>query len=391
MRPAYLLLFTMILAGGLITSAFSSENISPENGIWTGTIGNSKVTACFQRDDDPAHTNQSAYFYNRYSKLITLAPDLQNGSLWLEGNKQNPTGIWEVKVVGDLITGQWSNQARTHKLAISLSRFESISTDSSPDCDPLYGVFNPKVLTEKINLGKEQVFNGKSFRDISAAEGAVVSIELIEKTKTAIKLNTLLVNELRREISAYYSCPTAGELQTGNQDQDQAANYSSITQPKFWSGHWISLVKLVSGDCGGAYEFHDFSYSTFSLKTGNKVNLWEWITNSKKNDGFPNYDSYYFNYAAPEKLNNIITKKAIMQRLAFNPNEANEENNCLGIIKDNTEYKILLSKTGFIFTQPFPHVTQACSDDVEITYGELMPFLTKKGKDAVMTIQENGS
>lgn len=395
MRLTTLLICTMLLTSSLAASASGSDKAPPENGIWAGAIGDSKVMACFMRDDDPAHTNQSAYFYVRYSKPISLIPDPAKKTLWFEGNIKNPSGIWTIKAQGDQITGNWSNFSKTKTLPISLNRVKSISSDNASSCSPDLGIFDPvvypQVLSEKVAFGGEQTVNGRRYRVLSVLDGAVKSVELLGEGETITVLNTLLENELRASMSAYFGCPTNGERYSVKRGKHEKPDYNSSIEPLFWNEQWISFVARTSGYCGGAYPFSGYSYSTWNLSTGKKTNLWEWIRNSKKADSSPEYDHYYFNYSAPEKLNRIITKKAIKQRLAFNPKEATEENGCLDVIQENSGYAIRLSMTGFIFTQVFPHVVQACTDDVEITYGELMPFLTKKGKEAVIGIQKNGS
>lgn len=394
MRLTNLLICTMLLTSSLLASASGSDKAPPENGIWTGTIGANKVMACFMRND-PAHTNQSAYFHLRYSKPISLIPDPAKRALWFEDNVKNPSGVWTIKVQGDQIIGNWSNFEKTRTLPISLSRFKSISSSNASSCDPELGVFEPavysKVLTEKVARGSEGTINGRRYTVLSALDGAVKSVELLGESETITVLNTLLANELRENMSAYYGCPTTDERHSGKRGKQEKPAYDSSIEPLFWDEQWISFVARASGYCGGAHPFSDYSYSTWNLSTGKEVNFWEWITNSKKANSSPEYDHHYFNYSAPERLNGLITKKAIKQRLAFNPKEASEEGNCLDVIEDNSEYKIRLSKTGFIFTQAFPHVVQACTDDIEITYRDLMPFLTKKGREAVMRIQENGS
>lgn len=391
MRFAYCLLFAILLTSSLTASASGFGNASPESGVWTGTIGDSKVMACFMRDDDPPRANRSAYFYLRHSKLISLIPDPDKKTLWFESNVKTPTGIWNINVQHDRITGHWSNSVTGKTLVILLKRFRSFSSEHSPSCDPETDLFDPvvypQVLSEKVAFGEEQTFNSRRYRVLSALEGAVKSVELIGESKTMAVLNTLLSNELKVGISAYYGCPTNGEGYSGKSGKNEKPDYDSSTAPVFWNDQWISFVSRSSGNCGGAYPFSGFSYINWNLTTGQIANLWEWIKNSKKKDGFPQHDPYYFNYSAPESLNVIIAKKAIKQRLAFNPKEASEENNCLDVIKDNKEYMIHLSKNGMIFSQAFPHVTQACGDDIEIPYGQLMPFLTKKGRDAVSEIQ----
>ena len=391
MRVTFLLICIMLLASSLTASAMVTENASPENGVWTGTIGSSKVMACFMRDNNPAHTNQSAYFYLRYSKLISLIPDPDSKTLWVEGDNKNPSGIWKINVQHDRITGNWSNLAKTKTLPIFLNRFKSISSDNSSSCSPESSVFDPVAYSEKIVSGEEKTFNGRHYRVLSASNTTVTSVELIGGNETIAELNTLLANELRVGVVAYYGCPTSGELSSGKRGKNETPNYNSSIEPLFWNDQWISFVARTSGDCGGAYPYSGYSYSTWNLSTGKELNLWEWIKSSKKANSSPEYDHYYFSYSAPERLNRIITKKAIKQRLVFNPKEASEEDNCLDVIQSNSEYQIRLGKSGFIFTQNFPHYAQACDDDIEIIYGELVPFLTKKGKEAVMAIQKSGS
>lgn len=373
-----------------MASAIGSDKASPENGIWTGTIGNSKVVACFMRGNGPASAILSEYFYLRYSKMIPLIPAPDSNALWLEGDGKNPSGIWKINVQHDRITGNWSNLEKTKSLPILLDRFKSISSDHSSDCNPEYSVFNPIVFSEKITLGEEKNLNGRRFR-VLTSNTTVSSVELIGKGEAINVLNTLLANEFRVGLSGYYSCPTSGERLSGKRGKEETPDYDFSIEPVFWNDQWISFVSNTSGDCGGAYPFYSYSYSTWDLRTGTAVNLWTWIKNSKDTDTEPEYDNYYFYNSAPEELNKIITQKAIKQRLAFNPEEASEENNCLDVIQLNSGYQIRLGKSGFIFTQNFPHLAQACTDNIEITYNELMPFLTKDGKKAVMAIQKKGT
>jgi hypothetical protein len=392
MRIIYHLICAMLLTSILTVSTLAADKAPPENGTWTGTIGNNNVMACFMRDGS-TQTKQAEYFYLRYSKPIALVPDPGNQTLWFEDNIKDPTGIWTINVQDDRITGTWSNPAKTKALPISLNRFKTISSDySSTTCSPEFDIFNPvaypQVLEEKIELSKETpALNGRNYRGLSALGGAVKSVKLSGEGKVIAELNTLLLNELRAGISAYYECPTSGGLYSRQKGKNIKPDYMASVEPLFWNKQWISFVATVSGDCGGAHPFSNFSYSTWDLSTGRELNLWEWIKDSQKTGSASGGDDGY----DFDKLNKIITQKAIKQRLAFDPKEADEENNCLDVIRDNNQYDIRLSKTGLIFTQVFPHVVYACTDDIEITYSELMPFLTKKGKKAVMTIQENGS
>lgn len=56
--------------------------------------------------------------------------------------------------------------------------------------------------------------------------------------------------------------------------------------------------------------------------------------------------------------------------------------------ESNNEYKLRLTKTGIVFSTSFPHVIQACDEDVEITYRQLQPFLTQTGEAQVKYLIE---
>lgn len=391
MRTIHFLLTAVLLTFSLSATTAAPVKAPPENGAWTGTIGDSKVMTCFMSSDDADHTNTSAYFYLRHFKLIRLTPDQSSKNTWLEGNPNSPTGIWTFDVQPNRITGTWTNPQKTRTLPIVLDRFKSIMSSYVTQCP--YEVFGsnaqPQTHPEKITASKEKTLNGRRYRVLSALDGAVTSIELTGEGQTIATLNTLLMNELRIGIWAYHSCPTAGELR-GEKRRNEKPEYITSTEPIFWNEQWISFVSRNSSDCGGAHPYSSTSYSTRSLLSGNEINLWGWIRNSKKEDANPQDDSFFFNYFAPAPLNRIITRKFIKQRLTLNPKEAREENSCLDTIRTNNEYEIHLGRKGLVFSPSFPYVTKACEDDVEIPYSELVPFLTKSGRDAVQVIQRSG-
>jgi hypothetical protein len=219
---------------------------------------------------------------------------------------------------------------------------------------------------------------------LSTSNTAVSSLELIGENPGLKTLNELLKNELRVGLSEYLNCPSNARDNDEKNIDAQTRDYSFSIKPNFWNGQWISLQTDIYGDCGGAAPFSSFAYTTWDLNAGKKVNLWHWLKHLKRpNKNYADED-YYFYYAATVRLNALITKRAIQQRLAWSPKEASEENNCIAVIRENREYDLRLSKKGIIFTQHFPWYTFACTDNIELSFSELMPFLNKEGKSAVM-------
>ncbi len=301
------------------------------------------------------------------------------------------SGMWTLKIrARDFLEGAWTDPQRRRAEPIQLKRFKTLSSsDARPGCavagqDGI--TFNPDIYkqtrAEKIVAGKIETFNGKTYRVLLALGGRVRSVELIADGEVVASLNARLANQLKINMANYYTCPTLG-TSDGKKVPNGKPNFSAGIEPIFWNERWISLAQYVSGDCGGAHPFSDVSNSTWNLKTGESVNLWTWIKNSRKKDVSSEYDAYYFNYAAPEKLNRLIADKATKARLAFNPKEAQDSPNCMANLKENNEYELIPGKNGLIFSHRFPHVSQACNDSIEIPFGSLLQFLTKEGKMAI--------
>lgn len=387
---ALLLIFCMI---GYV-HASSKSDVPSINGIWAGKIGGSQVVACFANENYSGRASQfGAYFYLQHAKLIGLQTGDGNGDLWSEGDAKNPTGIWSVRIKDNILTGTWSSSTQTKKLPITLIRIRSITSYRGSTCNSEDGIFVPDVYklahSIKVMPGNIKLVDGKRYRQLTALDGAVKSVELIDSTKSAAELNAMLINELRDDISSYYACATRNEGNDKGGWRRVKHDYTSELEPLFWRANWISFSKIEAGDCGGAHPFSEYTPVTLDSVTLKEINLWHWVSGSRKADASDDNGDYYGNYRASEGLNKLIAEKAVKQRIAQFPEEVHEENGCVDAIRDNHEYQIRLGDKGMVFTQHFWHSMEACDDDVEIPYGALLPFLTKTGKVAVKEIMED--
>ena len=378
-------LLTVFTAGLMAAQAVVPR--PPEDGVWVGTLGRQAVMACFDHHnngpreaDVPAY---GSYFYERYGKLIKLEPQAQSPGRWVEVSEKKSTGNWEFRVkAGDMLEGQWSGPTGAPTARISLKRFNTLGmSDPSTSCETL--AQGSRFGAQKRQISTKTLPNGKQYRVLSVLDRAISTLELVGEGDGLASLNERLANELRIGAASYFDCPVSGELPTPANAQKEKPDYSSSIAPLFWNERWVSLAQNWNGDCGWAHPFSDINRSTWALSTGTPVNLWNWIAASRKPDASPDSDADYFNYAAPEKLNRLITAKAVKARLAFNPKEAQEEPNCLEALTTNTEYDITLGAAGLVFSHHFPHVIQACDDDIEIAYSRLLPFLSAEGKKQV--------
>ncbi len=351
---------------------------SPENGLWTGTIGNQEVVACFFHFDLPQYSNESGYFYVRHAQRIALEPRRESSNVWSEGDSQSPTGIWKFNDRhGDLLLGTWSDVAGKKSVPIRLKRFKTLSMGDpgsfSDSCSPEYGILNAamyaRIQAAKVTVGKTQTANGKPYRTISALDGAVETLEMLDQSGAVAELNERLRNELTVGIREYHGCAAALDEQYGEGGE---ADYGATVKLAHWDEHRISFVRSIGGFCGGAHPFFESTYSTWDLTTGKEVNLLTWLEQDKAKRDI--YDSGSF---IPRQLDKIIAEAAVKER------GEDETDDCLSVIRDNHSYQLSLGGQGLIFHSRFAHVVQACDFSIEIPYATLAPFMTKAGREAI--------
>lgn len=351
------------------------------DGAWIGTIGDSKIIACFEQPDAMGEAPDAQYAYLRYMTPITLRPDASGDGRWHEGTTTAPTGKWRVETDQDTVRGIWSSPTGT-RLPILLRRFQTLYwTDSALIC-PLQSddrTMSPLTKALRINHGKARQVGGQRFHVLSTLDGAVSSLALTGHEVGITRINARLENELWGNALGYLSCPP---LEDGKPD------YEAHVDLTYRDEAWVSFISWNAGYCGGAYPFHGFSFSTWNVNTGDEVNLWTWIRDSRKPDAHPDFDRFSINYAAPPKLNEQITDQAVRQRLLPDAGDAIPPDECVDVLRENNGYQIRLSTHGLVFNPSFPHVAQACDDDIEIPYARLVPFLTEEGKSAVSALMK---
>ncbi len=365
-----------------LMAAFQSQITqltNPENGLWTGTIGNQEVVACFFHFDLPQYSNESGYFYVRHAQRIALEPRRENANVWLEGDAQSPTGMWTFNNRhGDVLQGTWSDAAGNKSVPIRLKRFKtlslgeagSFSNGCNSEYDPVFNAaMNARIQKARISFGPTQTMAGKHYRMIGALDGAVETLELLDKSEVVTALNERLRNELTVGMQEYYGC---GMGFGGESGVEQAPDYNAAVRLAHLDAHWVTFVRSVGGFCGGAHPFFESIYSTWDLTTGKEVNLLTWLEQEKTRQ-----NKFYTGYSIPDQLNKIIVAAAVRER------GEDETDECLSVIRDNRSYQVSLGAQGLIFHSTFAHVVQACDFSIEVPYDTLAPFLTKTGKDAI--------
>jgi hypothetical protein len=325
----------------------------PPQGIWQGTVANLPVIVSFDGENN-------GYFYLKYLKPIPLQTQNQSFTDWQEKTDGQVVANWHLtNITDDKITGTWSSVKNEQKVNIQLSKLNSIPDNNYVDILHLAKAFQQKVTRSKI-----QQFGKYQYRSLVSSDQK--SLELIGDTPNIQQLNSMLKIGLQTQISNYYGCTSPAEMGRGNESEP---DYQSHVDIKFWNSDWIVFEEFVSGDCGGAYPFVNYSKRTVNLSTLKTTQLWTW----------------FYNIKADDQLMKIIAKRAYKQRKKLGMSSKSEEDSCLTGETSiyETDYVVSIGKKGLVFSTQFPHVAQACDEEVEMAYKELMPYLNTEGKKQV--------
>ena len=271
--------------------------------------------------------------------------------------------------------GRWSSPRGGGTAILRLKRVKLLTGDFF-GCNNAASIFNPEV-DHLLRFQTQMFLNGNWYQSRATFTGKDVAapsaFHLEDDGEGVASLNERLANELRWDLRDYLSCP----VRSTDEPVDSGAfgerpEYSTETSVLFRKANFISLIKTVSQDCGGAHPNVDLSRSTWDLQTGNQVN----------------FDTWFKANAMPPKLLELIATRAIKARIAFNPYEAKDVPNCLKALEENEKYQIALGAKGLVFSHDFPHVIQACNDSIEIEYNLLQPFLSMHGIKQVRLLIE---
>ncbi|WP_158628769.1 RCC1 domain-containing protein [Dyella choica] len=353
-------------------------------GVWRGRFGDSKVMVCLERPDT---LNGSMYYYLRHRFSIPLQANDNSGATWNEASPSGqasdgskPVALWNLQVpVGDVMAGTWSAADGSHKAPIQLTRVADAGTSLGAGCDAVDGspsrlAFNaPRVASQELNVNQ----SSDGLRTISALNGNISFVELPTSTPHAARFNAAMRDWFADQIAGYYEC--ASSSFNGTPDYNQAYAIDLLTPS------WLVAQETYSAFCGGAHPSGGTAgYTVWNLDTGKTVNPWDFIKDShwdflKEVNHCDNVDNC--RRRPPAGLAAIIVAH-------FKHDNANDSD-CADAIDDNLNYlQLHPEKTGMVFSTTFPHVIQACDEDINLSWRQLKPFLTPQGEDAMQSLSQ---
>lgn len=201
-------------------------------------------------------------------------------------------------------------------------------------------------------------FQNIRFKKISTTIGnsKLSSIELLGRNNKFKIINTKL-----REL-LWLNSVEAKECILENGEQ---GSYKSWVIPKFVGNNFMTLMMARETYCGSMTYINSVPIlQTWSLFSGETIDLLGWFTNSTENT----------------RISEQLKIKILSKSERLSDRECNEE------IRETTYYNMGLSENGIIFTPLLSHAEQACADDITVPYAELKPYLSTLGSTAISNL-----
>lgn len=312
------------------------------SGVFTGTLGKSKIVACF---DERA----AAYYYVRIGVDIPLLRD-KSGRWKEQADDGKSTGTWRLtEVEAEALGGTWTSPDGKRSFPIRLQVApaptdgdESRSGRDASCQSPAYNA--PRLADSARTPGKPETKGWLTVRRFTMGNNDVTGLEIVGGPELAPLKQA--VEKLNRELFAgYFDCLSfARESSSPNPEYSGGVSVEGVTQ------HFVVIQHSVGYWCGGAHPDGFTNYLVFERKAGQPVNLEDWLQ---------------------EPLD------AVGRRYW-----KNDDQGCSDVLTDDTSFVVRPGADGLTFQPQLPHAIDACAAEVTVPYGKLSGKLTPAGKRA---------
>ncbi|WP_439864023.1 hypothetical protein [Pseudomonas antarctica] len=316
-------------------------------GVWTGTLGKSAITACF----NGAHGSNGSYYYQRILTPIQLTQANASEPWAEEGN----TGFWHLdEPLGDTLTGTWSKTLGGKSLALSLKRADSDSCASDTYNNPLEAVPPPVTVENKTFGDHAYQVRTQGGQVTFKLEGEGPAIERINRDLARLAVSPDGQADFYRE-------------RRNALDQSGGTSTSEITvEPFYWSLQWIT-VRFYRWTAGYGRGGISWGLHSWNLQTGESVDPWSWL------GGHEEWDSPY---SGQVKLPHAFSTWLVQQ--------TTPEEGCPAITSYST-FDLSFNTSGLQLSTPA--TGDGCDNELSFTWEQLDPVLSAQGKAALPSLK----
>jgi len=360
----------------------ATANAAPAwNGVWRGTIGNSKVQVCLQHTD---YQDFGAYYYMRHLQIIRLSaldkPAGKDVATWSEGDASDPTDKtpqWHIAAIKNgRLDGTWTGNGKSLPIALTSVAMDTDSEDQT--CGSM--AFSLPRFTKPTVTTKPAKLDGIAYSRVVAnigqpfSESSFETFQLLGTSPAIRRINAELYKDIPKdpEHAGYFQCSVSALAQGWDGSQ------SSELKPETLTPGFMVEADSESWDCGGAHPDAGTTYTTWDLRNGTKIDLYGLFTKAALTRTV--HDKGTVNEYVDTAYTPLF--KAMIVR-AFPAPDAD----CKDAISETETWNARLTKTGMAFTPELAHAVQACVDDAVIPYAKLTPYLTPDGKALVVAFQ----
>jgi hypothetical protein len=173
-------------------------------------------------------------------------------------------------------------------------------------------------------------------------------LQLVDPDAAGEKVNTALRAQFELAVVDFFECEEA---------------LWSMDEIIHADPRWLVVRRSESSFCGGAHPSWWSAGATFDRRTGEIVEARGWIGTEE---------------AFPEAL------AAKIARRVLEPGGVREgDEDCRDAWEHEGYYDVWPTAKGLTFLPAFPHVIQACQDEVELPLSDVEPFLNDAGRAAL--------
>ena len=359
-------LFVLLLA----QNAQGAPDLKALQGVWSGTIGNLPVQACYKAGD---YSDEGKYFYMGRLSTIPLQADKKAAGELTEGWADTKVvARWRMgAITRNSAEGTWTGKGRT--LPIRLNRLPfATSGDFDGPCGSLAFV-QPILAATRIVKSPGRVHgvaveNWKlAFPDESIS---VESFQLNGSSPAIAAINRRLREPFDKSDEGWKWCLRNADA--------WGAGYLDEVEARLVTARWLSVMLTNESYCGGAHPNNSNQPILFDRQNGKTVDLYTWFgsasSNRQKVEG------------TPETID-TLTGKLMDLVLKLHPRASESEEECGGAVKTASSWTLELKREGISFTPDLPRVVMACGDEVVLPWSRLEPYLSPTGKQEVATVR----
>ena len=343
----------------------------PRFGAFEGTIGKSRIRACFSRH------GAAQYYYLRHHAGIRLEiADVEDDALRLDmakaalengeirffeatstwANASEASGFWTLRADAAGWSGEWRSPDKSKHLPITLKRLPGSDGELLPDgeCPPAH--FAPLRDDLQITYADAD-FEGHAYRTLTTA--SAMAMDLPGTTPAAKAIHDDAIRWLQDQAMFGYECAIGNG--SGNVALDRTL------RPVVWSGRFlVQEDNLPDTYCGGAHGNFEQHHVVWDLDTGKPIDTWSWFDH-------PSIDVTQTEDGEP-------VRSALRQLLHDHYPRIGPDEECreyLDIMSIAPPYP---TAEGLVFPTTFFHAMRACGDPITLTWEQVAPHVSEAGK-----------